>query len=358
MSSYNFKVYRLGPIAAFDSSAHSIHQITLSACMAKAGVESYIYLRSIAPKKGRNELMHFLGIELPENLHILLTPKHKGFSSALNFGALIRDLIKNFGKENWVFLSKASHVIKLSRLKKLLGFKIVFENHQNKPFTKAVEGADLTYVVSPEVYKKVKGKGNVKLWTYHHPVREELLSIQPQLKEKPTYTLGYVGSLNPEKGIGFLLRALKELPATLKIIGGGEKQVKRLKKHIESLGLNGKVQITGFIPQNRIAQELKGVDVLVAPFTREQKTIPLKVYEYLATGIPTLSSNIEPVKVVAGDIFYYFEPENFTSFVKAFKELTSNWREAEKRSRKAKEISKGFTCRGVAERVFKDLTES
>ncbi len=351
----DFKVYRLGPIAAFDSSAHSIRQILMSAYFGRYGIDSYLYLRNMEPTKGREELSKFVGINFPSNLHIRLSLKHKGLSSLQNFINLVKDLRKNRKFTNWVFLSKADHVVKLSKLKNLLDFKIVFENHQDKTFIEAVKKADVVYTVSPKVYDKLKGFPKVKLWTYHYPVKDELINFSPKFREKEVYTLGYLGSLNPEKGIDFLLRAIKNLPVKLKIIGGKGDKLEKARKLAKEYGVIHKVKFTGFVPQNLIPCELSEVDIMVAPFTDEQKTIPLKVYEYLAVGIPTIASDIGPVRIVAKDYFFYFKPKDEKSFTEAFREVTENPERTRRVMIESKEYGKQFHWKEVIKRILSDL---
>jgi glycosyltransferase involved in cell wall biosynthesis len=355
----DFKVYRLGPIAAYDTSAHSIHQILMSNFFAKYGIDSFLYLRNLKTNgKTKKELSNFLGVDFPENLFVRFSPKHKGLGSLINFINLLKDLKENRRSQNWLFLSKAEHVLKLSRLRSLLNFKIVFENHQNKPFTEATSKADLTYVLSPEVYEELKDSYRVKLWNYHYPVREEFLNLKPEFREKDVYTLGYVGSLKPEKGLEFLLKVVRELPVKLKVVGGSQEQVKKARELARTYGVIRKVEFTGFVPQDLIPLELSGVDILVAPFTEEQTTIPLKVYEYLATGLPVISSNIKPVKVVAGELFYYYEPENSKSFIKSFRELTANVEKTRERMIKSKVYAKRFHWKEVVRKIVADLVKA
>ncbi len=353
----DFKVYRLGPIAAFDSSAHSIRQILISAYFAKYGVDAYLYMRNLEPGKGREELSAFVGIEFNHHLHLFLSSSHKGLASLKNFIKLVKDLRSNQYSNNWVFLTKADHVVKLSRLKGLLNFKIVFENHQDKPFLEAVKRADLTYVVSPKVYDELKEMSKVKLWTYHYPVRDEFINLSHDFKQKEEYTLGYVGSLNPEKGIDFLLRAIRNLPVKLKVIGGKAERVEKAFELARRYGVHKRVKFTGFIPQDLIPLELADIDIMVAPFTTRQKTIPLKVYEYLAMGIPTIASDIRPVRIVAKDYFFYYKPEDEKSFIEAFRRVTENPERTKELMVKSKVYGKQFHWREVVKRILSDLVK-
>ncbi len=357
MHERSFKFYRLGPIAAFDSSAHSVHQLLMSYYFSLLGFDSFIYLRNLKPEAGSEKLEEFLGISFPKNLKVKLSLKHKGISSLINFLRLFSDLNKNRAFSNWVFLSKESHVLFLSKFKKIFNFKIVFENHKDKLCSKGTDLADLVYVVSPFVYERLKEKGlsKVILWTYHYPVREDLFNIKESFKKKDFYTLGYVGSLHAEKGIHKILKLLSELPAKLKLIGGNEKERKEIEKVILKLNLRNRVILRGFVPQNRLRKELEEVDILIAPFTPKQRTIPLKVYEYLATGIPVIASNVESVKVVAGNLFFYFSWEKPESFKQAFWEVVMDIENTNRKLRMMRDYSRNFHWEKVVRRIVKDL---
>ena len=351
------KVYRLGPIAAFDKSAHSVSQILLSDYFARFGVESYLYLRSLEPEKSVKQLEEFLGVEFSKNLNVFTTVKHKGLSTAVNFSRLVRDVFRNRSSLNVIFLSKASHVRQLRWLKRVANVKIVFENHQTKLFSDAAAVSDLNYVVCPEVYRELsKELPHVKLWNYHYPVGDYLFQPVKKLEKKERYLLGYLGSLLPEKGLGFLFGALKELPQfDLLVVGGNEKQVFTARKVAEKEGVLERVRFTGFVPQKEIPGALSEVDVMVAPFTPDQRTIPLKAYEYMALGKPVISSDIEPVRVVAGDYFTYFEPESERDFAENLRKMVENLKDTNRKTELMREAAENFRWQKVVEKILSDV---
>ncbi len=353
------KVYRLGPIAAFDRSAHSVSQILLSNYFARYGVESYLYLRSLEPERSVEELEKFLGVEFSENLHVFTTVKHKGFSTVFNFSRLVRDVLKNRSSLNVIFLSKASHVLQLRWLRKLANVRIVFENHQTKPFTEAAASSDINYVVCPEVYRELsKELPHVKLWNYHYPVGDYLFRPVKRLEKKERYLLGYLGSLLPEKGLDFLFRALKGLPQfDLLVVGGNERQVSEARKVAKKEGILDRVRFTGFVPQKEIPGALSEADIMVAPFTPSQKTIPLKVYEYMALGKPVISSGIEAVKVVVGDYFICFKPEDERDFKLKLKEMVENLENTNRKTELMRKKAENFRWQNVIERILSDVLE-
>ena len=354
------KVYRLGPIAAFDRSVHSVSQILFSDYFARFGVESFIYLRSLEPEKSVKQLEKFLGVEFSKNLRIFTTVKHKGLSTVFNFSRLVRDVLKNRSSLNVIFLSKSSHVFQLRWLKKMANLRIVFENRQTKPFAEAVASSDLNYVVCPEVYRELsKELPHVKLWNYHYPVGDYLFQPVKKLERKERYLLGYLGNLLPEKGLGFLFKALKELPQfNLLVVGGNEKQVFEAKRVAVEEGVLDKVRFTGFVPQREIPGALSEVDIMIAPFTPSQKTIPLKVYEYMALGKSVISSGIEAVKVVAGDYFNYFEPENERDFEENIKSIVENLNDTNRKTELMREVAENFRWQNIIGKILSDVLEA
>jgi len=219
-----------------------------------------------------------------------------------------------------------------------------------------VRASDLTYVVSPEVYEKLQNKSNVIFWDYHYPVREDFFGIKEEFRKKDTYTLGYVGSLNPEKGVELILEILRRnKKLRLKIIGGNEKQIELLKSTINGLGLKNRIKLTGFVPQNKLSEELQEIDILVAPFRKTQRTVPLKVYEYLATGIPVVASDIPAVKAVGRDYFFYFESENVDSLMLAISQFISSVDRVNRLLTRSLNYAEKFRWNNVISQILSDI---
>jgi len=111
-----------------------------------------------------------------------------------------------------------------------------------------------------------------------------------------TFTVGFVGTLKPWHGVETLLDAFEELAAVdssyrLLVVGDGP-LAEPLRARTASLG--ERVEMTGAVEPGEVPALLRRIDVAVAPYPRLDGFYfsPLKVYEYLAAGLPVVSSRI------------------------------------------------------------------
>jgi glycosyltransferase involved in cell wall biosynthesis len=114
---------------------------------------------------------------------------------------------------------------------------------------------------------------------------------------KPTgadFVLGFAGSLKPWHGIDTLIEAWqmaisREARLKLEIVGGGP-----MAAAVESVALpRDRVRVYGQLPHEQTLTIMRLWDVGLAPYTAEPGFYlsPLKVLEYMATGVCPLASD-------------------------------------------------------------------
>jgi glycosyltransferase involved in cell wall biosynthesis len=125
-------------------------------------------------------------------------------------------------------------------------------------------------------------------------------------RAKDGRTIIYAGQLYPWKGVGTLVRALSRLPgARLKLVGGlsaEDPDAAALRALAGDLGVLGRLQLVGFLPHAEVADALAGASVAVVPLPDNPMaryfTSPLKLFEYMAAGLPIVASDLPALREV------------------------------------------------------------
>jgi len=122
------------------------------------------------------------------------------------------------------------------------------------------------------------------------------LGTRPRCPE--TFVVGFVGSFKPWHGLDVLLKAfallrLRVPKARLLLVGDGPER-SNVVRQVASKALSSTVDLTGAVPASDIPGLLASMDVAVAPYPQASGFYfsPLKLYEYMAAGLPVVASDV------------------------------------------------------------------
>ena len=131
--------------------------------------------------------------------------------------------------------------------------------------------------------------------------------IRPAAEAAGDPVVTFVGTLKPWHGVDVLVDALARarVPWRLRVIGDGP-QREALTGQARELGVE--VDFRGAVAPAEIPDHLAGSAVGVAPYPAtaaetDQYFSPLKIYEYLAAGLPVVASRVGQVPAIVRDGF-------------------------------------------------------
>jgi glycosyltransferase involved in cell wall biosynthesis len=123
----------------------------------------------------------------------------------------------------------------------------------------------------------------------------------------------YTGTFEHYQGLDLLYAAMaivrQERPdSRLVLVGGKPAQVEKARQEVRALGIEDVTIFTGQRPAEEIPAYLDAATVLVSPRSTGTNT-PLKIYQYLRSGRPTVATNLRThTQVLSDDTAVLAEP--------------------------------------------------
>lgn len=157
--------------------------------------------------------------------------------------------------------------------------------------------------------------------------------IEPALPA-PTceFTIGFVGTLKPWHGLPVLIDAFEQVYRTdqrtrLLIVGDGDER-ERLQEDVDARELGSATHFTGAVDPTEIPGLLASMDIATAPYPDHPDFYfsPLKLFEYMAAGLPCIASDIGQISTVVEDGVTGFlcSPGNADELAALFERLRRN----------------------------------
>ena len=116
----------------------------------------------------------------------------------------------------------------------------------------------------------------------------------------------YAGRLVEYKGLPILIRAMKNIPARLVVLGEGEDKI-RFEERAKKMGV--KVEFRGNVSDNELKEWMRRARVLVLPTQSRLEAFGIVLLEAMACNTPVIASNIPGVEEIARNGGLIFEDE-------------------------------------------------
>jgi glycosyltransferase involved in cell wall biosynthesis len=169
--------------------------------------------------------------------------------------------------------------------------------------------------------------------------------------------LGFVGFMRDWHGLDRVLEFIAAAPAALRphalFVGDGPARA-ALENRARELGIADRVTFTGVMPRDRVPATLAAFDVALQPAVVDYAS-PLKLFEYLALGLPIIAPDSPNIREVLTDGVNaaLFRNGDAASFVQCLSRVCADaqLRETLSRSARATIDQRGLTWTRNAERV-------
>lgn len=210
-----------------------------------------------------------------------------------------------------------------------------------------------------------------KLLTLHDGIDLDTASC-PMTKEKARRKLGlpldkplvvYTGKLDTEKGVEVLARAAPMLnDIHIVLVGGGPLADGRLQRLVgEVNGTN--LTLVGFKSHSDVLVFQKAADVLVLPHSMKYLhsayyTSPLKLFEYMAAGVPIVATALPATKEVLrhGENGWLVQPDSPFALAEGVRHVLANGCLASALAHQATQDAKLYSWERRATRIMEGLS--
>lgn len=180
--------------------------------------------------------------------------------------------------------------------------------------------------------------------------------------------VGYSGHLYPGRGIELILNlAKRNSDVQFLLVGGEPEAVSALEKEISAQGISN-VVITGFVPPQKLPRYLGACDALLMPYEQSVavsgggNTVkwmsPLKMFEYMATRRPILSSDLPVLREILNESNAMLcEVGNLESWNNALKKVLDEEGLGQKLASQAYADVQSYSWKNRAQKILNYLRE-
>jgi glycosyltransferase involved in cell wall biosynthesis len=184
-----------------------------------------------------------------------------------------------------------------------------------------------------------------------------------QLGLREAFTVGYTGHLYAGRGVELILNLARALPdMQFLLVGGREADVQRTRQQAAALP---NVILTGFVPNAELPRYQAAADILIMPYSQQVAGSsggdiapflnPMKMFEYLASGRPIVSSDLPILREVLTDENAVIVPANEAAWAGALQNLAGDVAKRDRLAIAARRTAEQHTWDERAQRLLAGL---
>ncbi|MFT3691068.1 glycosyltransferase family 4 protein [Paenirhodobacter sp.] len=232
---------------------------------------------------------------------------------------------------------------------------LALADHAASSAARAMRAARLVSAVSPAVAESARALGATRIEVIANAV--DPARFPEVSRPQDRLTVGFLGTLRPWHDVATLVRAMDPLrrahpTARLLIVGDGPERA-RLAPELARLG----AECSGAVAPGEVPQWLARMDIAVAPYAGDQPFYfsPLKIYEYMASGLPVVASDVGNLAQVVrhGETGLICPPDDPAALASALARLAGDRAAARRMGAAGRaEALRDHTWAGVAARVL------
>lgn len=247
-------------------------------------------------------------VELVNNFGI---KKPGAFAFALfNLPAIFFLFIRKIKKEVSFIYIRSSLFLPLVAFSFLIGIPVFYETHR-RPLSVGEKFRDhliskmsAGIIVISDYMKEHYLKYNKKILTVHDAVSFELFDVDISKEDaRKQFDIDmnqkvcvYTGTISKLKGVNYIFDTARILPKVAFLLAGS------VSRELVNLELPSNVKLLGRKKYKEIPILLKSADVLLLPHPKgEYSQSPMKLFEYMASGIPIVASKLPSVLEILND---------------------------------------------------------
>jgi len=151
-------------------------------------------------------------------------------------------------------------------------------------------------------------------------------AIKARLGLESKTVVGFVGGFYPWHGLPFFCSTLSlmrlDRPDVFFLFIGNGPQRDTIKELMAKNGLGGRAMFIDYVDHFDLPEYLSAIDIAVLPDSNEYGS-PMKVFEYMAMGIPVVAPRLGPIRDAIDDGIegLLFEPGSSRSFAEALQKM-------------------------------------